>query len=193
MILDVINQTYNFKIFINSTGFTFCVLLFMIILSIIYYRKRKSGTSTSSLFFALMILVFLPLIFEILSYASVCFLPLDFTYRKSIIDICFSIYIISSMFWLSIFTFYVVVLVIKNIFKKMQGDDNKLLKYRIIAYCLSLVSCIILGMVLPYDIMYTGENGLLFLYKVPAKYSPHGFVVIIVSIYFKLLSLFILS
>ena len=164
MILDVINQTYNFKIFINSTGFTFCVLLFMIILSIIYYRKRKSGTSTSSLFFALMILVFLPLIFEILSYASVCFLPLDFTYRKSIIDICFSIYIISSMFWLSIFTFYVVVLVIKNIFKKMQGDDNKLLKYRIIAYCLSLVSCIILGMVLPYDIMYTGENGLLFLY-----------------------------
>ena len=68
------------------------------------------------------------------------------------------------MFWLSIFTFYVVVLVIKNVFKKMQGDDNKLLKYRIIAYSLSFVSCVILGLFLPYDIMYTGENGVLFLY-----------------------------
>ena len=164
MITDVMNQTYNFKIFINSTGFTFSVLLFMIILSIIYYRKRKSGTGTSALFFALMIFVFIPLILEILSYASVCFIPLDVSYRKLIIDICFSGFIISSMFWLSIFTFYVVVLVIKNVFKKMQGDDNKLLKYRIIAYSLSLVSCVILGLLLPYDIMYTGENGVLFLY-----------------------------
>ena len=161
---DALNEVYGFDIFINSTGFTIGVLLFMLLLCLIYYRKRKSGTSTSALFFALMVLVFIPLVFEILSYGVVCFVPISFPNRKLIIDICFKLFLVSSMFWLSIFTFYVVVLVIKNVFKKMQGSDKEQLKYRIIAYSLSLISCIILSIVLPYKIVFTGVNGVLFLH-----------------------------
>ena len=177
MVSDVLNKVYGFDIFINSTGFTIGVLLFMILLCIIYNKKWKSGTRTSALFFALMDLVFIPLIFEILSYASVCFIPIDVAHRKLIIDICFSCFIISSMFWLSIFTFYVVVLVAKNVFKKMLGDGDKQLKYRIIAYSLSFVSSVILGLILPYDIMYTGENGVLFFYGI-ACYFVNLFLIL---------------
>ena len=112
MISDILNREYNFNVFINSTGFTVCVLLFMIMLNIIYFRKRKNGTKISPLFFALMLFNFIPLIFEILSYASVCFLPIDFVHRKLVIDTCFSAFLISSMFWIAIFTYYVIVLIL---------------------------------------------------------------------------------
>lgn len=161
---DIFTRTYDFNIFINSIGFPICVLLFMVILSIIYYRKRKNGTKTSSLFFALMIFIFIPLLFEIISYAAVCFIPISFVHRKLIIDICFRIFLISSMFWIVIFTYYVIILIIKNVLKKMQGDDMQYLKYRIIAYVVALVICSILGFLLPYKITYSGSNGTLFLY-----------------------------
>lgn len=166
MSTEVLNKTYGFDIFINSTGFTVCVLLFMIIISIIYSRKKRSGIKTSSLFYALMIFVFFPLIFEILSYASICFIPLNFSYRNLIIDVLCKGFIISSMFWIAIFTYYVIVLIIKNVFKKMRGDDSKYLKFRVITYFIALVFCVLLGILLPYEIMYTGSSGTLFLYSV---------------------------
>ena len=164
MISDVLSREYNFNVFINSTGFSVCVLLFMVMLNIIYYRKRKNGTKISALFFALMIFNFIPLISEILSYAFVCFLPVDFVHRKLVIDICFSIFLISSMFWIAIFTYYVVVSIIRNVFKKMQGDDKQYIKSRVITYLVAFVICTALGIILPYNIMYTGSRGTLFLY-----------------------------
>ena len=68
------------------------------------------------------------------------------------------------MFWITIFTYYVIILIIRNVFKKMQGDDMQYLKYRIITYAVAIIICTILGIVLPYDVMFTGENGTLFLF-----------------------------
>ena len=46
------------SIFFSSVGFAICVFVFMIILTIIYANKRKSGAKISMLFFILMTMVF---------------------------------------------------------------------------------------------------------------------------------------
>ena len=148
------------SIFFSSVGFSICVFVFMIILTIIYANKKKSGAKISPLFFILMIMVFLPLVFEIAANAIAAFVPIKFGPKKIIYNILIKGYIIFSMYWIVIYGYYVVLLVLERV-RERNVDDKVARNKRMLVYTITIVLSLIFGHVLPYDMFLTGPQGAL--------------------------------
>ena len=148
------------SIFFSSVGFTICVFVFMLILTIIYANKRKNGAKISMLFFILMSMVFIPLVFEIGANAIAAFVPASFAPKKIIYNILIRCYIIFSMYWIAIYGYYVVLLVLNRIKNKLV-DEKQASSQRMLVYTITIILCIIAGVIIPYDLILTGPQGAL--------------------------------
>lgn len=141
-----------FKIFVSSTGFSITVLCFVTVFQIIYHRKKKQGVKMSDIFEFLMNLVFFPLILEISSSAVYAFVPSTFKYKDLILDLICKSYLSTAMLWISIFIFYTIVYIITHVVDDKNKKINITKKVKAIVYIISIIICLALSFILPYEI-----------------------------------------
>lgn len=146
-------------IFFASTGYTICALIEMIMVLVIYFRKKKEGTKVRETFMILMASTLIPLIAEMLSISAFCILPKTFEYRELIYTVFDYIVLIMSFFWVFIFSVYVIRVTREEIYKSKMKDENKNKKYRLIIYTVSLVLSILITLLVPHTWTVAPNNG----------------------------------
>lgn len=146
-------------IFFASTGYTICSLIEMIMVFIIYFRKRKEGTKVRELFMILMASTLIPLCTELLSLAAFCFLPDTFEAKKIIYSTLDRNVLVMSLFWIFIFAVYVLEVVREDVYGHKTKNEKKQKKLRITIYTISLIVAILIVIFVPYSWSIVSQNG----------------------------------
>lgn len=147
------------NIFFASTGYTICTLIEMIMVFIIYFRKKKEGTKVRELFMILMASTLIPLCTELLSMASYCFLPNTYKYKYIIYGTLDRNVLVMSLFWIFIFAAYVLTVVREDVYGHKAKDLKKQKTHRLIFYVLSMLIAIIIVIFVPYSWTIAPNNG----------------------------------
>lgn len=146
-------------IFFASTGYTICSLIEMIMVFIIYFRKRKDGTKVRPLFMILMASTLIPLCSELLSLLAFCFLPETFEYKRIIYTTLDRSVLVMSLFWIFIFAVYVFTVVREDVFGHKEKDSKKQKNIRLITYTVCLLIAILISIFIPYSWVIASNNG----------------------------------
>lgn len=146
-------------VFFASTGYTICSLIEMIMVFIIYFRKKKEGTEVRELFMILMTSTLIPLCTELLSLVAFCFLPDTYKYKKIIYGTLDRNVLVMSLFWIFIFAVYVLAVVREDVYGHKTKDSKKTKKHRIIIYTLSLIIALLIVIFVPYSWTIASNNG----------------------------------